>query len=445
MAGRTDMGAPQTALEHLLWQRDQTYEELVAEFLRVAAGMGESATMSARHLRRLAKGQAGNATPVTRRVLQTMFGQPFADLVRPPLTTRSDLTPVINGGTLLVPAAVTNEEMLTMAANRAKRFALQAGQVDLSEETLEQVADDVRHLCIAYPQQPLAAILGDLVTTQDTLFSLLENQQRPQHGRQLYLLAGVAAGLLAKASHDTSDPHAALTQARTAYLCADIADHNGLRAWIRGLQSLITYWDGRPRESVRYAKAGAGAAQLANSTASVWLAVSEARAWASLGNAAEARAAIEGAERAWDATTDDDELDQLGGIATFTRSRQLYYAAEALAWLPSEAELAEDYSGQAVQAYADESAPDWAFGDAAGSRASLAVARIHRGELDGAGEAIAPVLDLPPEQRIRGIISSTRHVHDALARSGQGGDHAAADLEEQLEVFARTPVKALPR
>jgi len=332
-----------------------------------------------------------------------------------------------------------------MAANRAKKFALLTGQSDLSDETLEQVADDVRLLCVAYPQTPLAAILGDLVTAQDTLLSLLEHRQRPAHARQLYLLAGITGGLLAKASHDMSEPHAALTQARTAYLCADQADHNGLRAWIRGLESLVTYWDGRPRESVRYAQAGAAAAQASGSTAGVWLAVSEARAWASLGNAPAARDAIDRAERAWDGISEDDELDQMGGIATFTRSRQLYYAADALAWLPTEAEAAEAYSAQAVGAYADDTRADWAFGDAAGSAADLAVARVYRGEVDGAAEALAPVLDLPPERRIRGIISSARHVRDALVRSGRAGDSAAADLEEQIEVFTRTPVKALPR
>jgi hypothetical protein len=42
-----------------------------------------------------------------------------------------------------------------------------------------------------------------------------------------------------KASHDLADPHAAMLQARTAVLCADQADHDGLRAWLRGLQSLV--------------------------------------------------------------------------------------------------------------------------------------------------------------------------------------------------------------
>jgi hypothetical protein len=437
MAGRTDGGTPQTMLEYLLWQRDKTYEELTAEFLTVAGGMGEQATMSARHLRRLAKGQAANATPVTRRVLQVMFGQPFTELVSP--FGQSGLAPVVKGAVLVAPSQATQEEMLRMAARRARDFALLSGQAPLSDETLEQVADEVRHLCVAYPQRPLASILGDMVTTQDTLFALLEHRQRPRHASQLYLLAGLAGGLLAKASHDMADPQAAMTLARSAYLSADMADHDGLRAWIRGLESLITYWDGRLRESVRYAQQGAEAARLSGSTAGVWLAVSEARAWAALGNAEAARAAIAQAEHAWDAATDDGEVDQMGGVATFTRSRQLYYAAEALSWLPSEAATAEDYSAQAVTAYADESAPDWAFGDSAGSRSAMAVARVNGGEIEGAAEALAPVLDLPQDKRIRGIISCVRHVHNAVTRAGADSG-AARDLQEEIEAFARTPV-----
>jgi hypothetical protein len=56
--------------------------------------------------------------------------------------------------------------------------------------------------------------------------------------------------------------------------------------------------------------------------------MNEARAWAALGNAERTRAAIERAENAWDGVRRDD-LDELGGICTFSRPRQLYYAAHA--------------------------------------------------------------------------------------------------------------------
>jgi hypothetical protein len=97
---------------------------------------------------------------------------------------------------------------------------------------------------------------------------------------------------------------------------------------------------------------------------------------------------------------------------------------------------------QAVTAYEDATSPEWAFGDAAGSRCDLAVARIALGEIDGAREAIAPVLELPAEQRIRGIISSVQHVHTALRRPEL--PPAGRELQEEIEVFAKTPLRALP-
>jgi hypothetical protein len=140
-----------------------------------------------------------------------------------------------------------------------------------------------------------------------------------------------------------------------------------------------------------------------------------------------------------------DELDELGGICTFNQTRQLYYAADALAWLPSQAEMAEDYAEQAVDAYRDTGAPDWAFGDQAGSHADLAIARIGQRQLEGAADALAPVLELPAEQRINGIVNSVQRVHTALRRSPLSQDPQAYDLQDSIEAFTRTPASALPR
>ncbi len=439
MAGKPSEIPPRTQLEYLLWQRDQTYDEVVAEFTKLACTLGESATLTSRHLRRLASGERNGVTPVTRRVLQAMFSRPAEDLLAP-YGQNGDLIPVSAGLVVPRPIATTTEEMLTLAAQRARKFALLAGQSELADETLEQIYDDVRQLVSAYPQRPLASILADLVTAQDTVFTLLEARRRPAHARQLYLLGGVLGGMLAKASHDMADPQAALTQSRTAYLCADQADHDGLRAWIRGLQALITYWDGRLNESVRYAQQGMQFAERSSSTMAVWLPVSEARAWAALGNVAAARRAIDHSEAAWE-NVRGDELDELGGICRFNRPRQLYYTADALAWLPAEAGQAQDYAAQAVVAYEDTSSPEWAFGDAAGSRCDLAVARITLGEVEGARDAIAPVLELPAEQRIRGIVSSVQHVHTALRRPEL--PPAGRDLQEEIEVFTKIPLRPL--
>ena len=425
MASRPRSSTPRTMLEHVLRERDRSYAESAKEFERIARGLGESATITARHLHRLASGERGGTTPVTRRVLQTMFGQPI-DVLLGPWQQQLETAPT----------ASTDREMLAMAAQRARKFTL-ATQSNLTGEGMDQLYDDVAMLAAAYPQRPLTEILSHLVESQDTLFTLLEGRQPPAYTRRLLLLTSVVSGLLAKSSHDLGDPQAALTQSRTAFLCADQANHTGLRAWIRGIQSLIAYWAGRYRESARYAQQGAGFGT--RSTTSVWLPVSEARAWAALGNVNQAHSAIERAETAWD-QVEFDELDELGGICTFSRSRQLYYAADALAWLPSEAEAAERYSLQAVNAYADTTAPEWAFGDAAGSACDLAVARVARGEIDGAAEALRPVLDLPSEQRIHGIVTSVRHVHRSLTNTP--ASPATTNLQEQIELFTRTPLVA---
>jgi hypothetical protein len=429
MAGRF---TPRTVLAHLIQQRDQTYAEIVAEFVELGG------TITERHLRRLASGERAGTTPQTRRTLQKMFGRPIDELLAP---YQAEPQPVVKPDTGRRLPAGNQKEVLDMAASRARAFAV-AAQTGLSDEAMEQVHDDVRHVAVAYPQRPLTEILSSLVETQDLVFALLERRQRPDHLRQLYFLGGVTGGLLAKASHDLGNPHAALTQARTAFLCADSADHNGLRAWIRGLQALVSYWAGNPHESVRYAQLGSGHAEQANNTTSVWLPVSEARAWAALGNQEAAQQALERAQDAW-TDVEHDDLDELGGICRFGHARQLYYAADALAWLPAAASDTERWAQQAIDAYSDETDPDWAFGDQAGSHAALSISRIASGDLEGAREAIAPVLELPAERRINGIVHSARRVHQALRRSGLA--EQARTLQEEIEDFTRTPIHAFPR
>jgi hypothetical protein len=177
-------------------------------------------------------------------------------------------------------------------------------------------------------------------------------------------------------------------------------------------------------------------------TTSVWLPVSAARAYAALGNSERALTAIRTAEDAWD-TVEPDVVNELGRICTFSQPRTLYYAADALAWLPAEADNAIEFSTRAVAAYADHSDPAWAFGDESGSHADLAISRIASRDIDAARDALAPVLELAPEQRINGIVHSAQRVHQAVTQAGLA--EGAHDLIEHIEDFTHTPLRALPR
>jgi tetratricopeptide (TPR) repeat protein/transcriptional regulator with XRE-family HTH domain len=369
----------------------------------------------------------------------------------PPQATMACLDSLGRGETPHTPGprrvrlATTNlelERQTAMAARKAFQFLTHAEGSNVGPETLDQLRDDIARLAVAYQTQPLPTLLGDLVEVQDVAFRLLEGHQRPNQTRELYLLAGIISGILANASHNLGDPHAAMTQARTAYVCADNAGHDGLRAWVRGQQCVVAYWGGWPHEALRYAQLGAEPAARATGTVTVFLPALAGRAWAALGNSDESRAAIQQAHTARD-TVAPDELDEFGGGLTFARPRQLYYAADATGWLPGEEERAGREAAEAVEAYEHADPAEQSYADEAVVRADLALARARLGNLDGARAALQPVLDLPPDRRLSGITAITLRVHTALRDPRYRGSPAARETQQEIEAFCQTTI-ALP-
>ncbi|CUU55225.1 hypothetical protein Ga0074812_104306 [Parafrankia irregularis] len=433
MTGRENRPS-RTVLENILRQYDRTYEEIAKDFEQLAVRLNErGVTISAQHLRRLASGDREMASPATKRVLEAFFGMPARDLLAP---WNPSISP-LSGSTS---PSSSDLELLTMAAERSRTFITRKN-VLAGGETIEQIADEVGELARIYPVTPLPMLLGRLVDAQDSILSLLELRQKPANAQQLYFLASLVAGMLAYAGNDVGKPQIALAHARSAFTWAEYSDHNGMRAWIRGLQSFVCYWADRPHDSIRYAQSGEEFARAAKSSAGVWLFSGEARAWAALGDADKAKSLILQAERVRESARPDD-LDEFGGICTFGESRQLYYAGRALACLPSEGEAAERYSIQAVEAYSDPQQPEWDFTCQADSRISLALARSLNGEIDGVSEALQDVFSLAPEQRINDLVKTIGLVHRSLNRFTDQAE--ARDIQEQIEVFTRTSLPLFP-
>ncbi|MBV9013864.1 MAG: hypothetical protein JO272_17805 [Pseudonocardiales bacterium] len=324
--------------------------------------------------------------------------------------------------------------VIAMSAGRARDFLTRIEASNVGAETLDQLADDLRRLVVAYLQQPLPTLLGDLVGTQDRAFELLEGRQPPTQTRDLYLVAGITCGLMAMASRDLGAAHDAMTQARTGYACADNAGHDGLRTWIRGLQANIAHWSGRWADAVRYARLGAEPAARSRGTAVVLLASGEARALGALNRFTEARAALARAAQARERVQPDD-LDDLGGLCTFRRPNQLAYAAETLFWGGApEAGQAERFALEALATY-PAVIEGGSFRNETNARCVLAVARVAQGEVEGAAEALGPVLALPPAQRDHTILTSIERVRTALGGLTDPGRDAIA-LTGAFDAFA---------
>ncbi|MEU1307849.1 hypothetical protein ABZ419_02980 [Streptomyces cinnamoneus] len=248
---------------------------------------------------------------------------------------------------------------------------------------------------------------------------------------------------MAKACHDMGDPKNAMVQARAAGVCAQQAEHPGLVALTFGLKSLITYWSNKGTEALHYARQGAAECPGLRGTVAVWLAGLEARAAALLGDEEAARAAIQRAQELREQVQHDD-LDRLGGLLTFPESKHLYYTVESEVLLGYGNGRIAALAEEAVERFSDPDAPDWAFGDLAGAQCNLALTRLYSGEVDGAAEAIRPVLDLAPAHRNRGIIVSADRVGTALLRGSARDAVTARDLRAEIEAYSPNR-PALPR
>ncbi len=477
------------------WQKFETFEAQFRRAARELAGQtGEpgiaTVTVSPRQFERWYAGKVKTVPyPDSCRVLEYLFGSPVRRLLAPSRQVPAPAVPAAEQHTPAGPVAriydpepaamqpnvswapgqetvpgdqpgwfgadaplSDSERMIAMAARRAMKFGAAADASNVGSESLDQLRAETGRLAVAYLQQPLSQILGDIVSLQDHTFTLLEGRQRPREARDLYVIGGLASGMLAKASHDLRDPYTAMTHARSALLCAKNAEHPALKAWVHGLQSLITYWAQRPREALDYAQAGQDIPGLTGSVR-IWLASLEARAWSALGGEVPSGQAIERAADLREGLTPDD-LDDLGGMCCFSRPRQLYYAADAAASL-AEAQgqqphtdrksRAAGYAAEAITAYEQAPHDERSFGDEAGSRTVLAVARIWAGDLEGGREAVQPVLDLPVAQRIHGVVSSVVNVHRAITSSAAASAPAAREMQEEIETYCRTPAAALAR
>lgn len=447
------MSGEETLLLSLLrLRRAASYKTFAEQFRAAAASLSEKEgnerlakiTVSQRQYERWRSGNiATMPLPDTCKVLESMFGHPVHKLFRP-----ADLqAPEQPGKAVSGQPDDDIEGTLTMAARRARSFAaVTAGASNVSRESVSQLEDEAARLARAYPAEPLTALLPDLIQLQSDTLTLLEGRQPPEFTRDLYLIAGLASGMLAKASHDRRDPGTAMVQARLAWQCADNVGHGPLGAWVRGLESLIQYWARQPREASAYAQAGLQVPGVTG-TVRVWLWSLEARAQAALGHADTALAAIGEAQDARDRVTPDD-LDSIGGMCGFEMARQQYYAADAGTVIPAQlagTALAADaarWAEQAIREYTASPAP--AFGDLAGSHAALAIARIRSGQFDGAADAVAPILDLPPAMRINGVLSCAVSVHRELSASGASSP-VITDTQQAIEAFVHVPsLPALP-
>ncbi len=327
------------------------------------------------------------------------------------------------------------EGLSLMAADDTARFFAHAQAADAGPDAVTLLYNEVRRIARAYPADGGPALLPALTAAQRFAFRHLDGPTQPDQARDLYFLTGVLCGLLAHAGLDLGQIDAAMTQTRTALLCADRAGHPGLRTWLRNEQCSITRWAGWHHESLRYVQLAAEDATSTRGTSAIGFAVRQARAYAAVGDADRARATLTSSADAY-ARAQPDELDEIGGQLSFDRPDGLFVAADALSLLPDQA-ATERAAAEAVTALEAAPVEGRNSGNREGARIVLGLARARQGDIDGARDAIQPVLDLPQQQRLHGLAKNFQRVHAALSDPRYHGSPTARDTAAEIEAFAQ--------
>lgn len=439
---------PRTRLEQLVRQLRRTRAEFQKDFARASDQLDEGLSVSVRQVARWMAGDLdGVPYPAACRVLEQMFGESAERLFGPPdPTSRSEVATVeVPGPKPLGSAPVEDlavQREVAMAAAESARFGQFAEQSNVGPHTLEQFRADLVRIVTTYTNRPVYPIFVELRELRNRAFELLEGRQYPEQSRELYLVAGALCGVLANASFHLGWLHAAETQARTAFLCAELAGNNALRAWIRGTQSLVAYWDERPRAAVELAKDGWRYLP-ETGTARVRLASIEARAHARLRDQRATEDAIARAEQARDDVRGPDDP---GGVFAFRQAKQSLYTATARLWLGGQDSYtdAERDAAHALELYEADPPEKRRLGEICLARLDLTAARLGQDDLNGAAEQLQDVLAISAQRLIDPVSRRLHQVGRALQRPRYQTSALALDLHDQIRGFTSLSPPALP-
>ncbi|MBV8933330.1 MAG: hypothetical protein JOZ47_14070 [Kutzneria sp.] len=302
----------------------------------------------------------------------------------------------------------------------------------IDPSALEQLHAEAQRAARAYYFAPPLAMLADLVRLRNTVYEQLDRTAKPRQKAELYLIAGQVCGLLSSVSWDLGYPDVADEQARAAHTYGSVIDHPSLQAWARALQVTVTFWSGRPRRATSIASTALDTAPAG--TARARLHSVNARALALVGAHQEVAAELAAAAEELDRAGDDPFLDEIGGELGFDRSRRALCAGASFVALGN-GEQAEIESTAALALFGQ--MPErvrWEAGEL-GARVDLSAARVLRGDLAGAENALQPVLDLAPERRTEALSRRLVNLGRVLGTRQFRGAVEANRMGEAIEEF----------
>jgi hypothetical protein len=326
-----------------------------------------------------------------------------------------------------------------MAAHEGSEHAARAEEHGIGDTTLEQLRADLARLALLTDTGEPFTVFQDLRRVRERVYQILERRLWPREQTDLYFILGVLNGLMAIAADRLGYPDSAEELIRSGFTYANAIDHRPLMAKLRLELSTAAYWRGMTLRSrdlaadgLRYIDAGPIAADLH---------LKFARAVAALGDREAATLAVASAHEARE-RPQRDELLEMGGEFIVSKATHHCFAGMALSEASGAESAAAGEIENAVALYEAGPGPgeQHSYETRAMASIDLATIRLRGGALDAAVTAIAPVLALPPAERVSRLGTKMRLVRDQLAEPRYQGSAQARDLDERIENFTRETV-----
>jgi hypothetical protein len=301
-----------------------------------------------------------------------------------------------------------------------------------SAATIEQLHLVVERLGLAYLSTPPAAIFDEAHHYRRLVTQLLEGHPTLAQQRELYVIAGWLSALLGDAAFDQGDPLAARIHLNAAWQLASETDHQALGGWVRGTQSMIALYTGRPRDALELARAGQAFAT-SSAIANVRLPAHEARAAARLGDRRATDAALDRAYRAFGSLAGEEKARSIFG---FEETYLPFYAGTCYVWLNEPAKT-QEYAPQVIATYDAATGADRSPGDQALARIDLATSFLQQRNVEEACRVGGTALDIYKDFPIESVARRSRELGSALDRWAAAVP-AARDFRDRLAAVSHS-------
>jgi tetratricopeptide (TPR) repeat protein len=302
---------------------------------------------------------------------------------------------------------------------------------DLDEATLTGLRVTADRLCSDYPYIPADQLLTEGRAWLRRITQFQGQRLTLKQHREIYVLAGWIALLLACVEYDTGNRQAADTTRQTALSLGAEADHAEIQGWAHEIRAWINLTSGDYHGVIAAAQAGKDVAPIHGVT--VQLAAQEAKAWARIGDRRQTEVALDSGRKLLEALPYPENLDHHFVVDP---TKFDFYAMDCYRHL-AEDNLAKTLANEVIQSSSDFDGTERAPMRSAEARITLGVVAARQGDLEQAVHYGERALN-GQRHSLPSLIMVSRDLTRVL-RDRYPDEPATKTYLDQLETVSATP------